>query len=183
MSFVSAKIVQSLLVQDVKPNSSMMLITLAYFCGRHWDYRRDEAGSPDELAMSLLLQLIDQYQDFEPQHLQECLDKAVPNDVAGICDALQFLLNQLPNHAVVFLVIDGLPSFSTPPERQRQMREVVEHLVDMYRKQCSPILKFLLAGPTRSNMEELFEPGEIVDLPINPPPTGGYGLSWWQNPL
>jgi hypothetical protein len=183
VSFVSAKVVRSLQVQDLRQNPSMELVTLAYFCGRHWDYRRDAAGSPDELAMSLLLQLVDQYRAFEPRALQECLDKAVPHDVAAICEVLQSLLDQLPNNAVVFLVIDGLHSFSNPPERQRQMREVVELLVDIYRKQSRPILKFLFAGPTRSNLEELFEAGEIVDLPLNPPPSGGYGLSWWQNPL
>ena len=173
----------ALLLQGARPGPSMELVTLAYFCGRHWDYRRDEAGSPDEMAMSLLLQLVDRYRHFEPRALQECMDKAVPHDVVAICEAFQGLLDQLPSNAVVFLVIDGLHSFSTPPERQRQMREVVELLVGIYRKQSSPILKFLFAGPTRSNMEDLFEVGEIVDLPFNPPPQGGYGLSWWQNPL
>jgi hypothetical protein len=182
-SFVSARVVRSLLLQGARPGPSMELVTLAYFCGRHWDHRRDEAGSPDEMAMSLLLQLVDRYRHFEPRALQECMDKAVPHDVVAICEAFQDLLDQLPSNAVVFLVIDGLHSFSTPPERQRQMREVVELLVGIYRKQSSPILKFLFAGPTRSNMEDLFEVGEIVDLPFNPPPQGGYGLSWWQNPL
>lgn len=181
VSFVAAKVVRSLLLQDA--SEAMELVALAYFCGRHWDYRRDEAGSPDEMAMSLLLQLVDQYRRFEPKALQECLDKAVPHDVVAICDAFGALLARLPSTAVVYLVIDGLHAFSTPPERQRQMREVVELLVGIYRRQSGPVLKFLFSGPTRSAMEELFEAGEIVDLPHNPPPQGGYGLSWWQNPL
>ena len=66
------------LLQDARRSPSVELVVLAYFCRRHWDYRRDEAGSPDEMAMSLLLQLVDRYCGFEPRALQECLGKAVP---------------------------------------------------------------------------------------------------------
>jgi hypothetical protein len=183
VSFVSAKVAHSLLLQDVARDGAVAPVPLAYFCGRHADYRRDEAGAPDEMAMSLLLQLVDRYRGFEARALQACLDRAVPHDVAAICDAFQGLLDELPSNVVVYLVIDGLHSFATPPERRGQMREVVELLVGMYRRQSGAVLKFLFAGPTRSDLEELFEVGEIVDLPFNPPPQGGYGLSWWQNPL
>jgi hypothetical protein len=70
MSFVSAELYQhvvELTSQKAKPSTE--LIPLAFFCSQHWDFDKDENGTPSELAMSLLLQLLDTYRDFDPEVL------------------------------------------------------------------------------------------------------------------
>ncbi|KAK8047126.1 hypothetical protein PG996_015190 [Apiospora saccharicola] len=108
-SFVMAKIAGTLLEQQQhhhhyhqnhqQPGSDsfgMKVIGLAYFCRQHRNYYRDAAASPSELAMSLLLQLIDRYPNFPSATLQDCLDRTDPQDISSICDSLRRLLEELP---------------------------------------------------------------------------------------
>jgi hypothetical protein len=113
-----------------------------------------------------------------PRTWAGCLDKAVPHDVTGICETLQLLLDKLPNSAVV----SGHRWATSLLKSARETTpggEVVELLVDVCRKQLRPILKFLFAGPTGSNLEEV-KAGEMRDWPFNPASSGAYRLSWWQ---
>jgi hypothetical protein len=174
ISFANAKMVGTLLDQAVKSKKAMKVIPLAYFCSQHRNYYRDDAATPVSLAMSLLLQLIDHFPDFEPTDLEVCLQETNTEDITSICNSLGRLVNLLPISVVIFLVIDGLSFFSTPPGRMKGIREVVVHLVNMYRQQAQATLKILLTSGTRSHfLEALFEEGETVNLPLAPVPVGG----------
>ncbi|KAK3689416.1 hypothetical protein B0T22DRAFT_171754 [Podospora appendiculata] len=175
-SFFMATMVSSLLEEKSKPNKSITVVTLAYFCGQHRDYRRDVAGSPEEMAMNLLLQLIDQYRDFEGADLQECLNSTVPGDVFSICASFGRLVQCLPADVVVFVVIDGIQVFAAPPERRSRSRDVVEALLRVYGSlPRDATFKLLVASPTRSKfVEDLFEEDELIHIPADPPPLGDY---------
>ncbi|KAK8065169.1 hypothetical protein PG997_011916 [Apiospora hydei] len=177
-SFVMAKIASTLLEQQRqrlrRPSSAMEVIVLAYFCDQHRNYYRDAAASPSELAMSLLLQLIDRYSGFSSTTLQNCLDQTDPENIHSICDSLRFLLEELASDAVVYLVVDGIAHFTAPQERMEGMQEVVELLVEVFRGEVSATLKFIFSSPTRSAfLESLFEEDEILNIPRDPPPANG----------
>ncbi|KAK0730879.1 hypothetical protein B0H67DRAFT_605720 [Lasiosphaeris hirsuta] len=183
-SFFSANIVSSLLEETQPSSRPMVVITLAYFCDRHSDYRDDAAGWPSELALSLLLQLIDRYPDFEVEDLKQTLEETNPRDVKSICASFSRLLRRLPATAVVFLVIDGLDSFTMPANRESQTRDIIEALVQVYNslnssQSPSPVLHFLVASPTRSTfVEDLFEEEDIIDMPPSLPPAHGYSIGF-----
>jgi hypothetical protein len=183
-SFFSANIVSSLLEETQPSSQPVDVITLAYFCDRHSDYRDDVAGWPSELALSLLLQLVDRYPDFEAEDLTQTLEETNPRDAKSICASFSRLLGRLPSTTVVFLVIDGLDSFTMPANRESQTRDVIEALVQAYNglnksPSPSPILHFLVASPTRSTfVRHLFEEGDVIDMPTSLPPASGYGTGF-----
>ncbi|KAK8099950.1 hypothetical protein PG999_010324 [Apiospora kogelbergensis] len=177
-SFIMAKIAGTLLQQQQrqsrKSHSAMEVIVLAYFCSQHQNYYRDAAASPSELAMSLLLQLIDKYAGFSRAALQDCLDRTDPEDISSICDSLRCLLEELPSEAVVYLVVDGIAYFATPQERMDGMRELMGILVEVFHDNVSATLKFIFSSPARSAfLEDLFEEDEILNIPRDPPPANG----------
>ncbi|KAK2042622.1 hypothetical protein LZ31DRAFT_543175 [Colletotrichum somersetense] len=100
-------------------------------------------GNPSELAMSLLLQLVDRFREFDSGNLQKCMDKLDPNSISSICRSFRFLVKRLPQNVVLFLVVDRLDSFAIPTEPQDQTREVVGRLVRLYREQPRATLKFI----------------------------------------
>ncbi|KAK8032281.1 hypothetical protein PG990_002015 [Apiospora arundinis] len=174
-SLVMAKIASTILQQQSnKASSEMKVVVLTYFCGQHRNYYRDTAASPSELAMSLLLQLVDKYPGFSKPALQDCLDCTDPQDIPSICDSLRRLLEELPSDAVVYLVVDGIAHFAAPRERMDGMREVIELLVEAFHAKMSATLKFMFSSPARSAfVEDLFEEDEILNIPRDPPPANG----------
>ena len=179
-SFVMAKIVSILLEQQKshpqsrKTSPAMNIIVLAYFCGQHQSYYRDAAASPIELAMSLLLQLIDQFPDFPSSTLQDCLDQTCPQSISSICDSLRCLLEQLPSDAVVYVVVDGIAHFALPQQRKNEMRELMELLVEAFHDKTAATAKFIFSSSTRcAFVEDLFDDDEILNIPRDPPPANG----------
>ncbi|KAI1076434.1 hypothetical protein F5B20DRAFT_572868 [Whalleya microplaca] len=172
-SFAAAQLVRSLLQQPTDHQDAMVILPVAYFCSEHRNYYRDNVASPTELAMSLLLQLIDRYHEFRSKELRECLDRTDPTNIESISTSFRRLVKRLPSTTVVYLVIDGVSFFTMPPERKRGIRDVISHLVNVYHQQSAATLKFLFTSPTRSNfLEDLFEEDQIINIPSTPPPMG-----------
>lgn len=174
-AFFSAKIINTLMHHASQPRENIEIIPLAYFCGKHQNYHTDVAASPAELAMSLLLQLVDTHRDFEPEVLQKCLENTVPDDPGSIFESLARLLNHLPLEAMVFVIIDGVEHFSRPDERKRKLREVFINLVHLFREQRGPKVKLLFTSAQKATMLEgldLIMDDEIVNIPKSPPPRG-----------
>jgi hypothetical protein len=93
------------------------------------------------------------------------------DDLYNICTCFGRPIRKLPTSVVVFLVVDGLSFFSTPSGRMEETREVVAHLVNIYRQQSVVTMKFLFTSPTRTRfLEDLFDDDEIFSLPLIPPP-------------
>ncbi|KAL9074010.1 MAG: hypothetical protein Q9157_004551 [Trypethelium eluteriae] len=149
VSQFSVKIIESLLEQHEASGTSetpkVALIPLAFFCGQHRDWHQDSNGAPEEVAMSLLLQLIDR--------CRERLDQSV-----------------LHQNVILVLILDDLLSFSKPRERCEKTRELISRLVETYRKQPTATLKLLFSSPMRSDfVEDLFDESERLDIPRHLP--------------
>lgn len=165
--------VRSLLQQAETQHEAIDFIPLAYFGSQHLNYYRDVAAAPTEMAMSLLLQLLDRYRGFSSNVLRQTKDHIDPYDLHGIFDSLGCLVKRLPENVVVYLVVEGTSHFNTPPERQKGMQDAVENIVDIYRQQSKATLKFVFVSATRSrNLEYLFDDDEIFNVPSDPTPVG-----------
>ncbi|KAI1868993.1 hypothetical protein JX265_006972 [Neoarthrinium moseri] len=177
LSFANARMLKSLLEEAPKAREALRIIPLVHFCSQHRNYYRDVNASAGGLAMSLLLQLISHYPHFSSADLQECLYRTENGGAQSTCSAFGLLAKKLPSSAVVFLIVDGVSFFTTPPKRANEMREVVSCLVDLYRQEMKATMKILLTSPTRSRaLEGLFEDDEILNLPTTPAPVGGHSL-------
>lgn len=174
-SFFSAKIMNTLMEHFSQPLENIEIIPLAYFCGQHQHYYTEVAASPTELAMSLLLQLINSHRDFEPDVLQKCLKKTNYDDLGSILNSLERLLDSLPLEAMVFVIIDGVEHFTRPDKRRDGLREIFIQLVHLFREQRGAKVKLLFTSTQKAVMLEelgLIMDDEIVNIPKSPPPRG-----------
>ncbi|KAF5011929.1 hypothetical protein FDECE_1994 [Fusarium decemcellulare] len=146
--------------------SSTNLVCLAFFCSQHQDFARDENGNPAELVMSLLLQLLDRYRDFDLRQLGLIFDELDPTDIDSICSVFGNLISQLPSNVIVFVMVDDLRAFTQPGERKRGLTDVLERLLDIHRGgQYEATLKFLFANSGRAPfIDELFDEDEILRI-------------------
>jgi hypothetical protein len=167
MSVVSARTYENILGIAAEPTPQhTKVVPLAFFCSQHRDYWTDEDGKPSELAMSLLLQLIDRYGDFDPTTLAMVVEELVPTDTLNILSIFGKLLSQLPATVIIILIIDGLRFFWHPAERRNGLVQVIEELVEMYRSGSEATLKFLFANPAQAEMvEQLFTEDETLVIP------------------
>ncbi|KAI7783714.1 hypothetical protein LA080_011423 [Diaporthe eres] len=174
-SFFSAKIIDTLTRQLSQPHKDIEIIPLAYFCVQHKNYSKDVAAHPAELAMSLLLQLVDMHRSFKPKLLQKCLDETKPYNITSIFESLARLLDGLPPEAMVFVIIDGIEHFTRPDERRIGLREVCSQLLQVFREQRVAKVKLLFTSAQKAVMLEalgLIMDDEIVNIPKSPPPRG-----------
>lgn len=180
MSFVSAQVFQSAeKVSTEQANIEAKVIPLAFFCSQHRDYRRDAYGAPSELAISLLLQLVNTYRGFIPEDLAAAFDDFNPEDIGSIFTTFDFLVSRLPATVMVFLIVDGLRYFGYPKKRRDEMTAVVAGLVDIYRREHTAKLKFLFANSTRADFLEHLFPEEKLQLPRELWIEQGYNTRSW----
>lgn len=176
-SFLAARIVEGAL-ESRDQKSDARVIPLAFFCGCH---RRGSYGTVTQLAMSLLLTLVDTYRDVDATTLQECLEGIDDQDIGSIFDSFEKLILRLPTSTIVLLVIDGLRCFSQPLTRGREMHEATARLVSIFRRRPQAILKFLFTSPSRSDpIHSLLSDDEILNIPRDLPSRGGHSSSKWQ---
>jgi hypothetical protein len=146
---------------------------VAFFCGQHRDWQLDSNGNPEELAMSLLLQLIDLgRREVDPAILQKCYDTLRPDSISSIFSAVDDVVSSMGSSAVVIIIVDGVRFFAQPRERCTAMRKVITRLIRLYRENTAgkAVLKVLLSSPTRSEfIEDLFFDEEILELPRDLP--------------
>jgi hypothetical protein len=142
------------------------IVCSAFFCSQHKDLHRDANASPVELAMSLLLQTLDQQTGLDTRQLGHIFSELDPSSVSSICSALEAVLARLPPTVIIVLVIDDLKTFMQPPERREGTIEVVARLLDFHRNgQYTATLKFLFANSTRiGSVEDLFDENETLRI-------------------
>lgn len=175
VSLFAAKIVQSLLqryqAHNPEDEAGVTVIPLAFFCSQHRDWETDSNGSPDEVAMSLLMQLVNRARAYlDPAVLRQVSDRTKPGDIGSICSMFQALVHGLGPDVVVILVLDGLRDFARPPERCRGTRKLIAHLVEIYKQESMATLKFLFSSPSASEfVEDLFADDEFLDMPRDIP--------------
>jgi len=171
VSLFTAQVFQQLLAHDARYSdqeaAGARIIPLGFFCGQHRDWQTDDNGNPEELAMSLLLQLIDRGRGvLDPAVLWQWFERLSPGDITSICSMFEALICSLGSGVVVVMVVDGLRFFAQPRERCNGTKDVVTRMVTLYRDRPAATLKFLFASPTMSEfVEELFTDEEVLELP------------------
>ncbi len=189
MSFVSAQVFQraaEVSSEQRQASARSELIPLAFFCSQHQDYRRDVNGPPSELAMSLLLQLVDAYRGFRPEDLAAAFDGGDfdPKDIKSILAAFGSLVSRLPSSVIVILIVDGLRFFWHPKTRRDGTAKVVAGLVDIHHREHDAILKFLFANSTRADfLEDIFADDETLRLPTQLSVGHSYNTTRWRRPV
>jgi hypothetical protein len=170
-SIFTARMFQQLLehhgLNEGLDESGTSIIPLGFFCGQHRDWQKDSNGNPEELAMSLLLQLIDRGRGvLDPTLLRQCYERLRPGDTTSIFTAFESLILSLGPRVVLIIVVDGLRFFAQPRERCHGLKDVVSRLVSIYRAGPTATLKLLFVSPTKCEfMEEVFLDEEILELP------------------
>ncbi|KAL8368009.1 hypothetical protein RB599_003762 [Gaeumannomyces hyphopodioides] len=134
ISVATARVVAAL-ARGREANPS--LYALAYFCSEHRSARQG-FGTGMALVITLLLQLIDQHRDFDPQLLGDCYNAVMdapgqPSeyDVRGFCDLLQRYVLVLPGEATLFFVVEGIAFFEGPRERTEHIRIILSRLLEL----------------------------------------------------
>ncbi|KAM0361720.1 hypothetical protein HYE67_002804 [Fusarium culmorum] len=145
-------------------DSAARIIPLAFFASQHKDVRRDPNASPNELAMSLLLQLVDHYRHFKTDALSLVENEVDPEDIDAILYIFESLLIQLSRNTILLVIIDDLKAFAQPSSRMGGMRQVIETLLAIHREgQYKAKVKFIFGNSSRNEFSHgLFTEDETL---------------------
>lgn len=184
ISYISAKIVDNALVVAKQfGDTPNQLIPLAFFCGQH-RFTRDRYGKASEVALSLVMQLLDGYRDFDSELVDATFHLLEPHDISSICDTLSLLMSRLPATAIVVLIIDGLNFFGQPRGRCDETKQVIRHLVDIVKGEQVATIKMLFTSAIQVKfIEELLGKEELLVLPKQLSYPGSYLSNSWQKEL
>lgn len=178
ISLLTAKVVQRLL--DIANDRShgeqiIRIIPLAFFCGEH-RRRTDRYANPTELALSLLLQLIDRHYDYIAlDFLDRCRSCINPADMKSICSALEELIRSLCDKVMLIIVIEGLEFFAHSARTREPTRHLIDTLVSIYRSGADAMMKFLFTSPSRLDfVEDLLKDDEMLAIPLGMQNAGQY---------
>ncbi|KAM0228255.1 hypothetical protein ACHAPO_010904 [Fusarium lateritium] len=128
------------------------IIPLAFFASQHRHMSGDPNASPNELAMNILLQLVDHYRDFNRDDLDLVETKVDPTDIEAILFVFESLLAQLSRNTILILIIDDLNPFTQPLPRRRGMMLVIETLLVIHRNgEYTAKLKFVFGNSSRND--------------------------------
>lgn len=150
------------------PNvSRAVIIPIAFFCGQHRDWQLDSNGNPEELAMNLLLQLIDRGRDvLDSAVLRQCHERLKPGSIVSIFTSFESLVMSLGPNVILIVMVDGLRFFAQPRERCQGTRDLVSRMVELYRDRPAAKMKLLFTSPTKCDfVEDMFADEEILEVP------------------
>ncbi|KAF7534355.1 hypothetical protein G7054_g6316 [Neopestalotiopsis clavispora] len=161
-----------------------IIVSLAFFCSQHRG-RQDVHSNPTELAMSLLLQLMDQCrEDFSSSLLQKVAQELDPTNMSSICSKLEELIMSLGGNVVLILLIEGLIHFTQDEVQTSQTQELISFLVAIYRRRPTATLKLLFSSPTRPDfVEDLFQDKELLRLPRSVASAHSPNNMHWKKPV
>lgn len=159
------------------------MVVSSFFCGRHTDASVDADARPSELAMSLLLQLVDQYRGFGTGVVRKCVDALEPECVRSVCGAVGRLVRELPSTVIWFCVVDGI-GFFADGERRGDMLRVLRCLVRAVRRAGGQRVKLLVTTPGRwVEAEDCFGMDEVLVMPSVCSAAGRLTESKWMESL
>ncbi|KAG0124129.1 hypothetical protein HOY82DRAFT_673677 [Tuber indicum] len=135
LSFITALLVQSLTQSDIP--------VLHYFCG---DNTGSSGGGPSDLISSLTAQLLTHY-DFDLTTIRHSR-KGAPKTTKQLCALFESLLTQLPDDALLFIIIDGITYFENA-DRREETCLVIEKLHEISQS-ADALVKVLVMAPSKS---------------------------------
>ncbi len=196
ISFVMAGLFRSLhaaapppaTTDSAGPSPGPAVAALAFFCSCHRHSLHDVYACATEVALNLLLQLVDQGEVLGLGHdqLSRCYEDTDPEDLESILDSFEHLVTDgLGKDVVIFVLLDAISVFAETEEQREEMLRIVERLTELGRKQVAPTVKLLFASPgPEEGVHHLFADDEILEVPLVCRPRGRYderqvsGLIW-----
>jgi len=181
LSLITALLAQSLSQSDVP--------VLHFFCGDN----TSSGGGPSSLIRSLTAQLLTYY-DFDLSAIRRSR-KGAPRTARQLCTLFENLLTQLPDDALLFILIDGITYFENA-DRREETCLIIKQL-HRIAQGADALIKILVMAPGKSryvvkvlqNESEGDEAGGanegsgwgVLHAPVNPD-GGRVGLSvpYWE---
>ena len=175
----------SALLRGALENFGKGVIALAFFCGLHTNSQNPNTGAR-ELMTALVHQLLSQRESFDTSFLAhrntaELLGKS-PRSLSTLLLIFGRLVQQLPDHAVVFCLIDGVRHYEARG-RQEDLATVFSLLREMTESaKISATFKVLITNRTAPSpsSRRCFHAHQVVKLPreIEARNQGFNVLSW-----
>lgn len=188
MSLLTAKIVERLFLvtQARDPREKFAkIIPLVFFCGRHRNRQRDPYTNPTEVALSLLMQLIDRHRNYiDLDFLDRCRSCMEPTEIQSVCCALKELIKNLSNNVILVVIIEGLEFFAQTADMREPVRQLFYTLVSTYRDGSEAMMKCLFMSSSRLDfVEDVLEDDEILEISMDSHHNGYYPEWLRQEPL
>lgn len=184
ISLLTAKIVDRLffVIHARHVGEKLAIIPLAFFCGRH---RRDRYTNPTEVALSLLMQLIDRYRDYiDLEFLDRCRASMEPTDIQSVCCALRELIESLSDNVILVVIIDGLEFSAQATGMRESARHLFQTLVSIYRSRLKAMMKCLFMSSSRLGLVgNVLGDDEILEISMDSHHYGQYPEWLGHEPL
>ena len=184
MSFIAAKLADSIQTSALENQHRIRpVLVLSFFCSSHSRSEDSEFGV-GSMMRSLIGQLLLAYPGFS-LHVVRRIKAANLLSIADLCEIFYLLIGQLPQHRVVFCILDSVTVFednkTLREESQIAMRELME--VVRWTAEYGCCFKLLLTSPGNSRVlyRHLMEPEEnSIWLPTKVPSQGGLTRGKWE---
>lgn len=179
ISLLTAKIVERLFVitQSRDPGEKFAkIVPLVFFCGRHRNRQKDPYTNPTEVALSLLMQLIDRHRDYiDLEFLDRCRSCMEYTEIQSVCCALKELIANLSNNVILVVVIEGLEFLAQKADMREPARHLFQTLVSTYRSGLEAMMKCLFMSSSRLDfVENVLEDDEILEISMDSHHNGHY---------
>lgn len=180
-SYVSAKLVKAVRsVTSADSRSKVCNIVLSFFCAEHKNLKDPDAG-PDGMMRSLLAQLLSAYRDFDLITVGRMKDVNY-EDVDDLGQIFQSLVEQLPQHIVVFCALDAITFHEEREAWKEDARTAVQRIARFAEsagdQKC--VFKLLLTSPIKSRLlHRCFPEKSVIWMPDRVPVAGRVTERYW----
>lgn len=168
ISLPTVKIVDRLffVIQARDPNEKFAIIPMVFFYGRH---RRDRYTTPTEVALSLLVRLIDRHRDhIDLEFLDRCRSSIEPTDIHSVCCVLRKPIERLSNNVILVVIIEGLEFSAHTAGIRESARHFFQTLVSIYRSSLEATMKCLFMSSSRLELVgNVLEDDEILEISMD----------------
>lgn len=154
-TFLSAKMLESL--ESIEP-----IINLHFFCSLH--HARTNGVRDDAVGVmhSLIVQLMSRSEDWDLTSLDNDYLKSIEDGELDIlCSFFRLLIEQLPDMALLFVVVDGIELYERAQRRQGILKAMKEVMRIVAVCQHS-VMKLLLTCHGRNSFVQKFVDGKNV---------------------
>ena len=182
-SFVAAKLVDSIQPSGIKPqHQPSETFALSFFCGEHLGVEDPDSGVAG-MMRSLLGQLLLAYPDFDLCYIDQ-MRHINYEHVDDLCEMFYVLIAQLPQHIIVFCVVDAISFFEEKDRLCKDGELVVQQLTDIVARtqEHGCTFKLFLTSPWNSRVLYRSMPSQeedVVWMPTKVQSQGGFtGMKW-----
>lgn len=186
-SFIAAKLIDSIQASAVRDQYDISsVLVLSFFCGSH-SRPNDFDFGVGGMMRSLISQLLLVYPGFG-LHVVRQIQAADLISIADLCRIFNLLIGQLPQHRVVFCILDGVTVFEESKSQREESEIMMTELMEVvsWTTEYGCCFKLLLtsSGNSRVLYKYLIDPEkDSVWLPTRVPSQGGFTRGKWEGSI